>query len=179
MEFMDVIRKRRSIRKYQDQPLPQGALDLLLEAVMWSPSWHNTQVWEVVVVSEQAGKEKLAETLAPGNPATKAMVAAPVVLVVCGRLNESGMIKGQTSTKFGDWFMFDLGMACQNICLTAADQGLGTVVVGLFNHDQAAQVVNLPANQEVVAMIPVGVPAKTPSAPKRREPGEFTHYEKF
>lgn len=179
MEFMDVIRQRRSIRKYEDQPLPPGALDLILESVKWAPSWANTQVWEVVVVTEQATKEKLAETLAKGNPASKAMVTAPVVLVLCGRLKDSGFYKGQVTTKYGDWFMFDLGIACQNICLTAHDQGVGSVVVGMFDHDQAAKIVNMPGGHDLVAMIPMGVPAKSPAAPKRREPTEFTHYERF
>ena len=131
------------------------------------------------MVTEQATKEKLAETLAKGNPASKAMVTAPVVLVLCGRLNDSGFYKGQVTTKYGDWFMFDLGIACQNICLTAHDLGVGSVVVGMFNHDEAGKIVNLPANHDLVAMIPMGVPAKSPSAPKRREVAEFTHYEKF
>ncbi len=57
--------------------------------------------------------------------------------------------------------------------------GLGTVIVGLFDHDRAKEILNVPADYELVVLIPMGYPAKTPSAPKRREIEEFTHYDKF
>jgi len=178
-DLMEIIKGRRSIRSYQDREVPEKAINRILEAVQWSPSWANTQCWEIVVVKDQANKERLQATLPKTNPAFKAIVQAPVVLVVCGRLNSSGYYKGQVTTKHGDWFMFDLGIATQSICLTAYEQGLGTVIVGLFDHDKAKEVVGLPDGYEVVAMVPVGYPAKDSPAPKRREISEFVHYEKF
>ncbi len=178
-EFSEVIRGRRSVRNFEDKPVSDQALEQVLEAVMWSPSWANTQCWEVVVVKDPAQKERLQQTLAKGNPASKAMTAAPVVLALCGRLGTSGFYKGQVTTKFGDWYLFDLGIACQSICLAAHDQGLGTVVVGLFDHDQAKQVLGVPEGCELVAMIPLGHPSKVPSAPKRRPVNEFTHQDKY
>ncbi len=178
-ELMQVIRERRTIRNYEEKPIPDNALQQVLEAVKWAPSWANTQCWEVVVVRSPEMKEKLQATLPKTNPASKAMVQAPVVLVLCGKLKTSGYYKGQAATKLGDWFMFDLGIACQNICLAAWDQGLGTVVVGLFDHDKAKDLLEVPDGYEVVVMIPMGYPAKGASAPKRREVSEFTHYDKF
>ena len=107
------------------------------------------------------------------------MTAAPVVLVLCGKLKSSGYYKGQVTTKHGDWFMFDLGIACQSLCLAAHDQGLGTVVAGMFDHDKAAEIVGLPQGYEVAVMIPLGYPAKPASAPKRRPVDEITHREKI
>ena len=178
-ELMDVIKGRRSIRRYQDSDVPGEALNRIFEAVQWAPSWANTQCWEIIVVKDQVQKERLQGTLTKTNPASKAMVQAPVVLVVCGKLKSSGYYKGEVTTKHGDWFMFDLGIATQNICLAAYDQGLGTVIVGLFDHDKAKEIVGLPDGYEVVAMVPVGYPPKESSPPKRREISEFTHYEKF
>lgn len=177
-ELIDLIKSRRSIRKYEDRAVPEDALNKILESVRWSPSWANTQCWEVIVVKDASKKERLQETLTK-NPAAKAMVQAPVVLVLCGQLKSAGYYKGEATTKFGDWFMFDLGIAAQNICLTAHDLGLGTVIVGLFDHDKARGILSLPEGYEVVAMVPVGYPAKEPEAPKRREIGEFVHYESF
>jgi nitroreductase len=98
---------------------------------------------------------------------------------LCGKLKSSGYYKDEVTTKFGDWFMFDLGIACQNICLAAHALGLGTVVVGLFDHDRAASVLKVPAGYELVVMIPLGYPAKISSAPNRREIGAFTHPNSF
>ncbi|MBF0510246.1 MAG: nitroreductase family protein [Deltaproteobacteria bacterium] len=177
--LLDVIKSRRSIRSYQDKNVPDDLLNLVLEAVQWSPSWANTQCWEVVVVKEAAVKEKLQGTMGKGNPATKAIVTAPIVLALCGKLKGSGYYNGQVTTKFGDWFMFDLGIATQSVCLMAHSLGLGTVVVGLFDQDKAKEVLQVPEGYEVVAMIPLGYAAKQGSPPKRREIGEFSHRDKF
>jgi nitroreductase len=177
---MDIVKTRRSIRKYVDREVPPQTLDAILEAVRWAPSWANTQCWEIVVVRNRAVKEQLQAALPPkGNPAAGAIVQAPVVLALCGKLKSSGYYKDQITTKFGDWFMFDLGIACQTICLSAHALGLGTVVVGLFDHDKTKAVLKVPEGFELVAMIPLGFPAKTPSAPNRREIAEFTHPDTF
>ncbi|MBI9075371.1 MAG: nitroreductase family protein [Desulfatibacillum sp.] len=178
-EMLNLIKERRSVRRYQDKAVEDALLNQVLESVQWSPSWANTQVWEVVVVKNPEAKEKLAATLAKGNPASKAMIEAPIVLVMCGKTNSSGFYKNVVSTKHGDWLLFDLGIATQSLCLTARSLGLGTVVVGLFDHEQAAQVVNMPEGMELVAMVPMGYIAKDSSAPKRKEIKDFTHQDTF
>ncbi len=176
---MEIIKGRRSIRKYEDKDVPTELLNKVLEAVQWAPSWANTQVWDVVVVKDRSLKEKLQETIVPKNPATKAIVDAPVVLALCGKLGASGYYYGQVTTKHGDWFMFDLGLATQNLCLTAHDLGLGTVIVGLFDHDKAAEALKIPEGFELAALIPLGYPAKVGQAPKRKDVTEFTHDDTF
>ena len=175
-DLMALIRERRSIRKYEDRPVTDADLDLILEAVRWAPSWTNCQCWEVVVAKDAATKEKLQATLPEkGNPSVKAMVQAPVVLMLCAKARVSGFYKDIAVTKYGEWFMYDLGLATQNLCLIAHSLGLGTVIVGLFDHDKAAAALDVPAGYELVSMIPLGYPAKTGSAPARREIKEFTH----
>lgn len=177
--FMEVVKGRRSIRNYQDKEIPQEVLDQVLEALRWSPSWANTQCWEVVVVKDPERKQKLQEILSKGNPATRAMMEAPVVLAMCAKRERAGFYHNQATTKFGDWFMFDLGIATQTLCLAAHSLGLGTVVVGLFDHSKAMELVSAPEGCELVALIPLGYPSKVSGAPKRREINEFTHIEKF
>jgi nitroreductase len=178
-ELMNVIRGRRSIRKYEDKEIPEELLGQLFEALRWTPSWANTQCWELIVVKNPEIKHQLQETISKRNPATKAMVNAPVVLALCGRVESSGYYHGQVTTKFGDWLMFDLGLATQNLCLAACNLGLGTVIVGLFDHDQAKAVLGVPPGYEIVVLIPLGYPAKEPTAPKRREAGQFVHFNTF
>ncbi len=178
-DLMEIIKERRSVRKYEDKDVPEEMLNEILEAVKWSPSWANTQCWEVVVVKDEALRTKLQETIAPKNPATKAIVAAPVLLALCGKLGTSGYYKDVVTTKFGDWFLYDLGIATQSLCLAAHNLGLGTVVVGLFDHDKAKALLNVAEGYELVTLIPLGFPAKRSSGPKRKEISEFTHYETF
>lgn len=178
-DFMTILKERRSVRKFEEKDVPQDVLDNILEAVRWSPSWANTQCWEVIVIKNSDIKTRLQETIAPKNPATKAIVNAPVLLALCAKLNSSGYYSGAVTTKFGDWFMFDMGIATQSLCLAAHSFGLGTVIVGLFDHDRARAVLNVPEGYELVALIPLGYPAKISSAPSRREIKEFTHQNTF
>jgi nitroreductase len=177
--FMDIVRGRRSIRRYLKQEIPEKDLDTILEAIRWSPSWVNTQCWEIIVIKDQAIKKMLQDTLPQENPAKKSIVEAPVVIALCGKTGTSGYYKNLAATKFGDWFMYDLGIATQNICLTAHSLKLGTVIVGLFDHCKAKEILQIPEIYEVVTLIPVGYPAKVSRAPDRREAGRFTHYDKF
>jgi nitroreductase len=178
-DLMNTIQQRRSIRRFQERDLPDDILTKLLEAARWAPSWANTQCWNFVVVRDNETKRKIQETVSPRNPSSKAIVNAPVLLVVCGQLKRSGYYNDQYPTKFGDWFMYDLGLATQNLCLAAHDSGLGTVIVGLFEHDRVGEIIKLPPEHEVLVLIPVGYPDHDPSPPKRRELDEFVFNNTF
>ena len=176
---MNTIQQRRSIRRFQERDIPDDILTKLLEAARWAPSWANTQCWNFVVVKDNETKRKIQETVSPRNPSSKAIVNAPVLLVVCGQLKRSGYYNDQYPTKFGDWFMYDLGLATQNLCLAAHDSGLGTLIVGLFEHDKVGEIIKLPPEHEVLVLIPVGYPDHDPSPPKRRELDEFVFNDSF
>ena len=75
--------------------------------------------------------------------------------------------------------MFDSGIAMQTLCLTAHSFGLGTVVVGLFDHKKAEEILGVPQDREVVAITPLGYPAAEGLAPKRKEIPDFVFNEKY
>ena len=179
MDLMETIKGRRSIRKYKPDPVSEEAMRMLIEAVRWSPSWANTQCWEVIIVKDPEIKSELATALPKMNPALSSMTEAPLVIVLCGKKGVAGFKKGEAATVKGDWLMFDTGIAMQTFCLTAHSMGLGTVVVGLFDHKKVEEILGVPQNAEVVAMTPLGYPATEGIAPKRKEPSEFVFYEKY
>jgi len=179
MDVMETIKGRRSIRKYKIDPVAEEAIQKVLEAVRWAPSWANTQCWEVIVVRDPNVKSELSRTLSKGNPATASMTDAPIVIVLCGKKGISGYYKGQAATVKGDWLMFDTGIAMQTLCLVAHELGLGTVVVGLFDHQKAEEILGVPQNVEVVAMTPLGYPATTGFTPKRKEISEFVFFDRY
>lgn len=178
-DILEAIKTRRSIRNFEDRDVPDKLIETVLEAVMWCPSWANTQCWEVVVIRDPKVRAEVGAAVPKANPASKAVKSAPVLLALCGRLNTAGFYKGVKATKFGDWFMFDLGIAAQSIMLASHAIGLGTVVVGLFDQDAAARAVNLPDGYELTALFPLGFPSKVPSAPKRKALLEFVHNDRF
>jgi nitroreductase len=109
----------------------------------------------------------------------KMLGSAIVILVACSKTGESATRIVQR-TKFADWYMFDLGLAVENICLRAHDMGLGTVIVGSMDHDACRSLLSLPEGFEVVAAIPVGRPALPPKeGPSRREIKSCAHLNSF
>jgi nitroreductase len=180
MELQEAILKRRSIRKFTDQAVTDEELKKIFESVRWSPSWANTQVWEFVVVRDKDLIAKVTATYAPKNPASKCSLSASALIVVCAKLGLSGCYDGKPSTKLDSWFMFDLGIATQTLCLTAHEMGLGTVVVGLMDLDACGKVIGLPDGYEVAAVIPIGRPAVAPKeGPPRKAVAEMVHLNTF
>ena len=100
-------------------------------------------------------------------------------MAVCGKNQASGFYKGEAITKHDDWKLYDLGLATQNILLAAASHGLGTVVVGAFDHDEAGMILELPEDVEIVTLIPVGYPDHEPGPPKRKLLKDFVHQNQF
>jgi nitroreductase len=179
MDLMEAIKGRRSIRKYKSDAVSEETLQKVTEAVKWSPSWANSQCWELILVRDLNVRSELADTLPSTNPARPSLTEAPLVVVLCGKRGISGFKRGEAVTAKGDWLMFDAGLAMQSLCLAAHHLNLGTVIVGMFDHKKAEEILGLPDNVEVVAMTPLGYPAAQGAAPKRKEVSEFVFYEKY
>ncbi|MEM2463989.1 MAG: nitroreductase family protein [Candidatus Bathyarchaeia archaeon] len=180
MDIIEIIKTRRSIRKIRSDPVEEDKLLTILEAARWAPSWANTQCWELIIVKSAEIKEKLAEILIPGNPAAEAVRKAPIVIVACAKLGVSGFLHGKQVTDKGDWFMFDVALALQNLVLVAWSLGLGTVYVGAFDAKKAAEILEVPSGVSVVALVPLGYPMEVPKEPHRRkELKDFVYIEKY
>jgi nitroreductase len=177
MDVIEAIRTRRSIRQYKPDPVSDRDIATVLESAHWAPSWANTQCARFMVVKDNQTKAKLAETLSSSNPSTAAIITAPVVIVACAELKKSGYKGGQAKTDKGDWFMFDVALAMQNLALAAHALGLGTVHVGLFDAAKVTKILNVPDGFAVVEMTPLGYPVAEGKAPQRKELSEIVFYD--
>jgi len=180
MELQEAIIKRRSVRKFTPDVVTDDELRQIFEAVRWSPSWANTQAWEFVVVRNKELIQRVTATYAEKNPARMCSLAASALIVVCAKTGLSGCFGGKNATKHANWFMFDLGIATQTLCLKAHELGLGTVIVGLIDHDACKKLIGLPENYEVAAVIPIGVPdVELKMNPSRKTLSEMVHLDAF
>lgn len=175
----ELFKKRRSVRRFQDRGVAPEVLSELFETARYSPSWGNLQCWELVVVEKREDKKTLAELLSPKNPASKCTETAPVLLAICGSPQKSGYYKGVQVTRYQHWFLYDLGIISQTLCLKAWELGLGSVIIGSFDHQAAEKLLGVPEGVELVALIALGYPDQDPPAPKRREVEEFVHFGRF
>ncbi|GAG10650.1 unnamed protein product, partial [marine sediment metagenome] len=123
MNVIEAIRDRRSIRKYKTDLVSVETLEAVLDAARWAPSWANKQCCRLVVVEKPENKLSIAEALSPTNPAIDAVQNAPVLIVACAEMGRSGFKKGEAATDKGDWFMFDVALAMQNLTLAAHELG--------------------------------------------------------
>lgn len=179
MDFYEAVKNRHSVRKYKTDAIPEDALNRVLEAFRAAPSWANTQAWELVLVTDPGIKKQLQQTVSKQNPSHNAIVDAPVTVCAIGIKEKSGYYKGQVTTDYGDWFMFDLGIATEHLALAAAAEGLGTVHVGLFDHTKAGEILETPEGHVVVELIPLGYPAVTPRDVPRKPLEEFVFKNKY
>lgn len=181
MDVIEAIKTRRSIRKYKSTSIPDEDLSAVLEAMRWAPSWANTQCWEVIVVTKKEIREQLCGAFDPAvkNPGVEAISTAPVVLVLAAKKERAGYYYGKAVTKYGDWFMFDLALAMENITLAAHSRGLGTVILGYFDHDTVARILQIPDDFFLVTMTPLGYPDSAPQPPGRKPMIECVSYEQY
>ncbi len=127
MDVLQAIKDRRSIRRLKSDSVNEEDLNMVLEAGRWAPSWKNSQCCKFVVVRDYETKEKLAHTAGSGNPAFDASQNGPLTIVICGEKGKAGCEGGKPVTNKGDWYMFDTGLATQNMMLVAHALGLGSV----------------------------------------------------
>ena len=180
METQEAIKSRRSIRRYQATEVDDKTLNLVLEAARQAPSWDNTQCWQFIVVRDAGNRNKLADMLPrTNNPAARGIREAPVAIVVCAELGKAGYLSGELSSDKGDWYMFDVALAMQNLVLAAQSLGLGTVYIGWFDEEKTASFLNIPEGYSIVAMTPLGYPDQQPKPRPRKKLTEIVSYEEF
>lgn len=179
MTAKECILGRRSIRKFKPDPVSHELLAQIVETASYAPSWKHTQITRYIAVEGEL-KEKIARegtSLYPGNG--KIISSAPVLIAVTVIKNRSGYERdGSFSTPRGDgWQMYDAGVASQTFCLAAYEQGLGTVILGLFDQAPVEAMLQLPEDRELVALIPVGYPDEAPAAPRRKPVEDLLSYQ--
>jgi nitroreductase len=167
MEFMEVIRERRSIRKYKSDPVSREDIEYVLEAARMAPSWANTQCWKFVVVTDKA---IIAALAAAGNEWLK---HAPAIIVACADPTAPGT-KGDQ-----EYYMLDIGIAMEHLILAATDRGLGTCWIGAFDEQAVKSVLKVPDGIRVVASTPLGYPDEAPGPRERKTLEEITCNERY
>lgn len=159
MEFYDVIKARHSVRKYTDQPVPEAALQRILEAARLAPSACNRQPWHFYVITDEATRRALF------TPEKQAWAAeAPVTIVACSRPAEA-WVRWADNKNHAD---IDLAITFEHIVLAAAAEGLGTCWICAFDPEHFRKVLQLPDGLEPVAATPLGYAAGDPGARPRK-----------
>lgn len=173
MDIFQVFRDRRSIRKYKDTPVEREKIEQILDAARLAPSWKNLQCWRFLVLTEADRRGLLLEAFPDDNPGKKAIVAAPVLIVVCGDPAESDIENGI------DYFAVDVAIAFEHLCLAAHALGLGTCWMGWYNEEQVKRSLGIPGNIRIVGITPLGYPDQEPKPRPRKQLSEITYFDRW
>lgn len=165
MTVREVIVKRRSIREFIDQDVPEQAVEALVDALLWAPSAGNLQSRKFYFIFRKDVKEGLVRA-ALGQ---SFLSAAPIVVVAC--------LDRRIAVRYGDrgvnlYAIQDVSASIENMLLAARELGLGTCWVGAFNEFDVSEVLEIPDHLRPIALIPVGYPAALPLGAPRRLPLE-------
>lgn len=171
MEVMEAIRTRRSVRKYAPDPIPDEKLDIVLEAARLAPTACNYQPFKLIIVKDDATRQRLIEACA----GQKFIAEAPVIIVGCAFEDKAYQRQAGSYSSFA----IDLSIVFDHITLAAVDQGLATCWIGAFDEQSVRDVVGVPQNVRVVALTPLGVPADDPAMPPRKDIEELVCHEKW
>lgn len=166
--LLELMQSRRSIRRYAPVPLPPGAEERLLSALVWAPSAGNAQPWHFVRVSDEQTRRLLA--LAALNQ--RFIAEAPLVLVACVDRQRAHQAYGERGVSL--YCLQDVAAALQNLLLAVHAMELGACWVGAFQERDVTSALKLPKHLRPVAMVPIGVPAEAPPPPSRRTTAEVT-----
>jgi nitroreductase len=162
LEFNEVLKKRRSVRRYKDTPVPRESIMRVLEAARIAPSAGHRQPWHFVVVEDEAKRERLA-----GRSSWAAK--APVIIV--------GVADPVASPS---WYMNDMGIAFEHIVLTATNLGLGTCWMGQTRRDaEVKEILGIPDELRVIALTPMGEPDETPGPKDRKSLDEIVSWDRY
>lgn len=177
MDITQCIQTRRSIRKYKSDPIDHTLLESIISTASYSPSWKNTQITRYIAIEDSSILKKIADDYTPSYNSNIVSQLSMLVAVTMVKGRSGFERDGSYSTKKGDrWQMFDAGIACQSFCLAAHEAGLGTVIMGIFDENGIRNLLNIPEEQELAALIAVGYPDISPEPPKRKTVSELLTY---
>lgn len=167
MELKEAIKKRQSVRAYEDRPVPEEKLRNVLEAARLAPSACNRQAWKFVVVRESKRRQELAEA---ANGQTF-VGEAPIVIAAVATEPEYVMDCGVPS------YPVDLAIAVTHMTLAAVEEGLGTCWLGAFSQEGVKEILKIPDKYRVVTLFPLGFPKRGRKVKTRKSLEEIVCYE--
>jgi nitroreductase len=166
MDLMQALRARRSIINFLDKPVEEEKLLAVLEAGQLAPSAKNMQDWKFIVVRDFVTRQRLAEAARD----QQFVGQAPVVIAACGT-SDLVMTCGQPA------YAIDVAIALDHMTLAAVSLDLGTCWIGAFYEEKVKEILGVPQEVRVVALLPLGYPAEQPGPRPRKSLDDVVAWE--
>jgi nitroreductase len=158
MRFLDLTKQRYSCRSYQERAVEKEKIEYVMECVRMSPSAVNRQPWRFRVVESEAERQKLCQCY------NREWFATAPTYIIASVLHDEEWVRSD-GKHHGN---IDVAIAVEHLCLAAAEQGLGTCWVCNFDVELCSRLFDIPANEEVAVLIPIGYAADEPKEKVRK-----------
>jgi nitroreductase len=171
MSVLDIIKERRSVRRYKSDPIQKDVLRRVLDAARFSPSGKNLQPWKFVLVKEESLKQRLAEA----SVGQTFIAQAPVVIVACA-------FPDRCYSRMGNYMKswpVDVAIAVEHMMLQAQEEGLGTCWIGAFEEEEVKSLLHVPEDVRVLALTPLGYPDEKPALRGRKDLQEIISHDYY
>lgn len=163
MDVYEAVMKRRSIRKFKDDPVPYDVLEKCVNAGRLAPSAKNRQLCEYIIVDNEQVVAKVFDNLtmwlgkprSKGDPSPGQTPKAYVIILINSALEAEMDAPRELAHR-------DVGLAAENIMLVALEQGLGTCPIWSYQGDELKQILNVPASHDIALEIALGYPNESP-----------------
>ena len=163
---LSLLKTRRSIRKYKNQPVEKEKIEKCLEAARWAPSASNRQPWEFVIVKEENTRKKLSNIHPYGN----FIADSPVVFIPLSN-----------PVLHDKYHLSDTALATLQYMLEAHSLGLGTCWAGVYKasfEQDIKEILGIPDHLHIIGLVATGYPDENPTI-TRRPLETIIHYEKY
>jgi nitroreductase len=186
MNFYELVSKRFSCRKFKEVPVEKEKILKCIESARLAPSACNSQPWRFVVIDEPELKNRIAKVATSGiyGIINKFLPTAPcIILVLADR--EKFIAQAGAYVMKTDYYLIDIGIACEHLVLQATELGLGTCYIGYFNEKEIRKILNIPKKYKIVLLIAIGYPdekekeKKLKGSKQRRKVEEILYFNDF
>ena len=179
MNFPELVKTRQSVRKYTAQAVEREKIERCIEAVRLAPSACNSQPWKFIIVDDTELKDRIAkETYNTVVAFNKFVKEAPVIaVIVMEKPTMISQIGGRIKDK--DFYLIDIGIAAEHFCLQAAEEGLGTCMLGWFNEKKIADMLHIPKSKRIGLLITLGYSESTLREKIRKNTGDILNYNRY
>ena len=157
MDVSEAIQKRRSIRNYEEQSISDDQLLILMRAAQLAPSASNYQPYKFIIVKDEGLKKILGELASSQNFISKA----------------AAIFVGIGDPSREKWYKIDIAIAMEHLALQAVELGLGSCWIGSFDENKIKEILEIPPQMRIIALMPIGIPAEHPGLRPRKSLNEI------
>ncbi len=176
MEFRQLIQERRSIRRYRKCPGIREELEAILREASLAPTWKNSQTARCYVVEDEETMNAFRQAALPERNQNNCAEASALIVTTFVK-NISGFNNEEQANEPGnEWGAYDLGLHDAYLILSAKDHGFDTLIMGLRDGEKIREFLDIPEEEEIMAVIALGKRDQEPSARPRKDISETAKF---